>query len=42
MAAQKDLLSNTGVKQGCTLSPFQFVMTIDWVMRKCTYDSRGF
>ena len=32
---------NTGVKQGCILSPFLFVLTIDLVMRKCTHDSRG-
>ena len=41
MAAQKDLLSTQGVKQGYIHFPFLFVLTIDWVMRKCTHDNRS-
>ena len=30
----------TGVKQGCCMSGFLFLLTIDWVMRKTTEDAR--
>ena len=30
----------TGVKQGCCMSGFLFIMVIDWVMRK-TVDGQG-
>ena len=26
----------TGVKQGCILSPFQFIMAVDWLMKTTT------
>jgi hypothetical protein len=33
---------NTGVRQGCILSPMLFLITIDWVMRQTTSDkARG-
>ena len=33
---------NTGVKQGCVMSPMLFSITMDWVMRNCTADkNRG-
>ena len=28
----------SGVRQGCTMSPILFLMAIDWVMRKTTAD----
>ena len=30
----------TGVKQGCILSPFLFMLSIDWVMRKVESEGR--
>ena len=32
---------NTGVRQGCILSPILFLITIDWVMRKTIDQKRG-
>ena len=31
---------NTGVKHGCILSPFLFIMAIDWLMSTTTKDKR--
>ena len=30
----------TGVKQGCVMSGFLFLLAIDWIMRKTTADKR--
>ena len=32
---------NTGVKQGCILSPFLFLLGIDWIMENVTKEKRG-
>ena len=40
-AALTDALSvTTGVKQGCILSPFLFILGIDWVMKQVTSGGR--
>jgi hypothetical protein len=33
--------SNTGLKQGCTLSPTLFLIIMDWIMRKTTRGKTG-
>lgn len=30
------LVTTSGVRQGCILSPFMFLLDIDWLMRKMT------
>ena len=32
---------NTGVKQGCLLSPFMFLVAIDWIMKTTTKNRRN-
>ena len=32
---------STGVKQGCNLSPFLFILGIDWVLKQVTSGGRG-
>ena len=31
----------SGVRQGCIISPFMFLMCIDWIMRRVTEEPRG-
>jgi hypothetical protein len=33
--------SNTGLKQGCILSPTLFLIIMDWIMRKTTHGRTG-
>ena len=37
----QDFQVNTGVRQGCLLYPFLFLLVIDWVMRKATTGRRN-
>ena len=38
--AQEKLKVLTGVKQGCLLSPFLFLLCIDWIMVQSTHNKR--
>ena len=37
----KNFEVRTGVRQGCLLSPFLFILVIDWVMKSATEDKRN-
>ena len=37
----KNFEVRTGVRQGCLLSPFLFILAIDWVMKTATKEKRN-